>query len=118
VRTVPPFFLLWLPDHPYHLLQPDIILGIHREYLGAGADFVETNTFNGTSIAQADYGLESIVYELNYASAALARQAADEFTAREPSKPRFVAGAVGPTNRTARYGTHAKPMAAWTLPVT
>ena len=81
-------------------LQPDIILGIHKAYLEAGADIIETNTFNGTSIAQADYGLESIVYELNVASAKLARQAVDEVCAADPSKPRFVAGAVGPTNRT------------------
>ncbi|MDO8931348.1 MAG: homocysteine S-methyltransferase family protein [Rhodocyclaceae bacterium] len=80
-----------------------MIRNIHREYLAAGADMVETNTFNGTSIAQADYGLESIVYELNFASAQLARAAADEYSAKTPSQPRFVAGAVGPTNRTLRY---------------
>lgn len=83
------------------LTRPDIIRGIHAEYFAAGADMAETNTFSGTTIAQADYGLEPIVYELNYESARLAREVADEFTAREPHKPRFVAGAVGPTNRTA-----------------
>ena len=81
------------------LTRPDIIKGIHAEYFAAGADMVETNTFSGTSIAQADYGLEHVVYELNYESARLAREAADEYST--PDKPRFVAGAVGPTNRTA-----------------
>ncbi|MBD2717098.1 methionine synthase [Microvirga sp. STR05] len=83
------------------LTRPDIIRGIHDEYFAAGADMVETNTFSGTTIAQADYALEHIVYELNYESARLARESADAFTARTPDKPRFVAGAVGPTNRTA-----------------
>ena len=83
------------------LTRPDLIRGIHAEYFAAGADMVETNTFSGTTIAQADYGLEDIVYELNYESARLARAAADEATARTPDKPRFVAGAIGPTNRTA-----------------
>ena len=81
------------------LTRPDIIKGIHAEYFAAGADMVETNTFSGTTIAQADYGLEHVVYELNYESARLAREAADEYST--PEKPRFVAGAVGPTNRTA-----------------
>ncbi len=81
------------------LTRPDIIKGIHAEYFAAGADMVETNTFSGTTIAQADYGLEHVVYELNYESARLAREAADEYAT--PAKPRFVAGAVGPTNRTA-----------------
>ncbi|MBC6699877.1 methionine synthase [Hymenobacter sp. BT190] len=83
------------------LTRPDIIRGIHDEYFAAGADMVETNTFSGTTIAQADYALEHIVYELNYESARLARESADAFTALTPDKPRFVAGAVGPTNRTA-----------------
>jgi 5-methyltetrahydrofolate--homocysteine methyltransferase len=83
------------------ITKPHIIKGIHTAYLEAGADIVETNTFNGTKIAQADYGLESLVYELNFASAKLAREACDEVSARDPSRPRFVAGAVGPTNRTA-----------------
>jgi len=83
------------------LTRPDIIRDIHREYYASGADIAETNTFSGTTIAQADYHLENIVYELNYESARLAREAADEFTAKEPHKPRFVAGSLGPTNRTA-----------------
>ncbi len=83
------------------LTQPDAIREVHRDYLAAGADIIETNTFSGTRIAQADYGLESAVYDLNVAAAQLARQAADEFTRTNPDKPRFVAGALGPTNRTA-----------------
>ena len=83
------------------LTRPDIIQGIHAEYFAAGADMVETNTFSGTTIAQADYGLEHVVYELNYESARLARAAADEYSALTPEQPRFVAGAIGPTNRTA-----------------
>ncbi len=83
------------------LTRPDIIEAIHKEYLEAGADIVETNTFSGTVIAQADYGLEEWVYELNYASAKIARKAADEYTAKNPEKPRFVAGSMGPTNKTA-----------------
>jgi 5-methyltetrahydrofolate--homocysteine methyltransferase len=83
------------------LTRPDIIRDIHREYYASGADIAETNTFSGTTIAQADYHLEDIVYELNYESARLAREAADEFTAKEPHKPRFAAGSLGPTNRTA-----------------
>src|SRR5487761_2641590 len=83
------------------LTRPALIRGIHSEYLAAGADIVETNTFNATSISQADYGLEAIVYELNVAGAKLARDVCDEFTARNPAKPRFVAGVLGPTSRTA-----------------
>ncbi len=83
------------------LSQPDMILDIHRAYLEAGADILETNTFNSTSISQADYGMEELVYELNREGARLARQAADEFTEKTPDKPRFVAGVLGPTNRTA-----------------
>ena len=83
------------------LTQPDIIREIHTAYLEAGADIVETNTFNATAISQADYGLEAIVYELNRESARLAREAADALTARTHAKPRFVAGVLGPTNRTA-----------------
>ena len=82
------------------LTQPDLIREFHRKFLKAGADIIETNTFNGTSISQSDYGLEEIVYDLNKAAAELARELADEFTARNPEKPRFVAGAVGPTNQT------------------
>ncbi|MDT8371686.1 MAG: homocysteine S-methyltransferase family protein, partial [Gammaproteobacteria bacterium] len=83
------------------LTQPKIISDIHRAYFEASADIVETNTFNGTSIAMADYQMEDLVYELNKASAQLARVIADEFTAANPDKPRFVAGVLGPTNRTA-----------------
>jgi 5-methyltetrahydrofolate--homocysteine methyltransferase len=83
------------------LTRPDVIRGIHAEYLAAGADILETNTFNATAVSQADYKLESIVYELNVAGARLAREACDEFTARDPAKPRFVAGVLGPTSRTA-----------------
>ncbi|MDJ0366093.1 methionine synthase [Hymenobacter sp. H14-R3] len=83
------------------LTRPDIIRAIHAEYFAAGADMVETNTFSGTTIAQADYALEHVVYELNYASARLAREVANEFSQQTPDQPRFVAGAIGPTNRTA-----------------
>ena len=83
------------------ITRPDIIRGIHQMYFEAGADIAETNTFSSTRIAQADYGLEHLVYELNYESARLARAVADDFTAREPNKPRFVAGSLGPTNKTA-----------------
>ncbi|MEY5048871.1 MAG: hypothetical protein RLZZ175_2230 [Bacteroidota bacterium] len=82
------------------ITRPDIIEAIHKEYLNAGADIIETNTFSGTTIAMADYEMEFLVYELNYESARVARKAADEITALNPNKPRFVAGAIGPTNRT------------------
>lgn len=82
--------------------RPDVIKAIHAQYLEAGADIIETNTFSGTTIAQADYGLgEDWVYQINYQSAKIAREVADEFTAKNLSKPRFVAGSVGPTNKTA-----------------
>jgi 5-methyltetrahydrofolate--homocysteine methyltransferase len=79
------------------ITRPEIIKDIHRQYFQAGADIVETNTFSGTWIAQADYGLEDAVYRINYDSAKIAREVANEFT----DKPRFVAGSIGPTNRTA-----------------
>ena len=82
------------------LTRPDVIASIHNDYLEAGADIIETDTFNGTAIAQADYGLESVVYELNVAAARLARAAVADWTRRTPDRPRFAAGAVGPTNRT------------------
>ena len=82
------------------ITRPDIIKEIHAQYFQAGADIAETNTFSGTTIAQADYHLEHIVYELNFQSAKIAKEVAVEFTKKEPDKPRFVAGAVGPTNRT------------------
>lgn len=83
------------------LTQPKIISEIHDAYLQAGADIIETNTFNAQAISQADYGLEDIAYEMNVAAAKLAREAADAWTEKTPEKPRFVAGAIGPTNRTA-----------------
>ncbi|MEO0813870.1 MAG: homocysteine S-methyltransferase family protein, partial [Myxococcota bacterium] len=83
------------------LTQPDLIRDIHREYLEAGADIVETNTFSATDYGLADYGLEGLTYELNVAAARLAKQATEAVMADEPSRPRFVAGAIGPTNRTA-----------------
>jgi 5-methyltetrahydrofolate--homocysteine methyltransferase len=82
------------------ITRPDVIGAIHREYLAAGADIIETNTFTSNAIAQADYGLESLVYDLNVAGAKVAREAADEWTKKTPDKPRFVAGSIGPTNRT------------------
>jgi len=82
------------------ITQPDIIIGIHKEYLEASADIIETNTFSSTFIAQADYDMQSLAYELNVASAKCARIAADEYTAKDPGKPRFVAGAIGPLNKT------------------
>jgi 5-methyltetrahydrofolate--homocysteine methyltransferase len=82
------------------LTRPDVILGIHHAYLEAGSDIIETNTFTATAVAQADYGMQAVVYEINLQAARLAKQAAAEWTARTPQKPRFVAGAIGPTNRT------------------
>jgi 5-methyltetrahydrofolate--homocysteine methyltransferase len=100
----------WFENHPsslkgnndlLSLTRPEIIQQIHREYLEAGADIIETNTFSGTWIAQADYGLENAVYDINFHGAKIAREVADEFTKLMPNKPRFVAGSIGPTNRTA-----------------
>jgi 5-methyltetrahydrofolate--homocysteine methyltransferase len=97
-------------DHPRELkgdndlltlTRPEVIREIHERYLAAGADIIETNTFNSTAISQAEYGLEALARELNFEAARLARAAADAYTARDPSKPRFVAGALGPTSRTA-----------------
>jgi 5-methyltetrahydrofolate--homocysteine methyltransferase len=82
------------------LTRPDVIAGIHRQYLEAGADIIETNTFNSNVVSQADYGLDGHVYELNLEGARLARAAADDLSRRTPDRPRFVAGAMGPTNRT------------------
>ncbi len=83
------------------ITRPDVIEAIHKAYMDAGADIIETNTFSSTTIAQADYDLEKVAYELNLASAQIARRAADDITAQNPNKPRFVAGAFGPTNRSA-----------------
>jgi 5-methyltetrahydrofolate--homocysteine methyltransferase len=100
----------WFEDHEsplkgnndlLSLTRPEVIKAIHGKYLEAGADIVETNTFSGTWIAQADYGLEKYAYDINFHGAKLAKEAADEFTAKNPDKPRFVAGSIGPTNRTA-----------------
>ncbi|HNR86551.1 MAG TPA: homocysteine S-methyltransferase family protein [Taishania sp.] len=99
-----------LKDHPQSLkgnndllsiTQPQIVKEVHRQFLEAGADIIETNTFSATTIAMADYGMENWVYELNFQSAKIAREVADEFTAQNPQKPRFVAGSIGPTNKTA-----------------
>jgi len=99
-----------LVDHPHDLkgdndllvlTKPEVIRAIHNAYLEAGADIIETNTFNATSIAQSDYRLEGRVRDINLAAASIARECADAWTARTPEKPRFVAGALGPTNRTA-----------------
>jgi 5-methyltetrahydrofolate--homocysteine methyltransferase len=96
-------------DHPHDLkgnadvlvlTMPDVIGGIHREYLEAGADIIETNSFNGNAVSQADYGLEPYIYEINVAAAKLARDAADEYSAKTPGQRRFVAGSMGPANRT------------------
>jgi len=83
------------------ITQPEAIATIHRKYFDAGADIVETNTFSGTTIAMADYKMEDLVYELNYESARIAKKVAEEVTAENPDNPRFVAGAIGPTNKTA-----------------
>ncbi|MCA1983816.1 methionine synthase [Nocardioides nematodiphilus] len=92
------------------LTQPDIIGGIHREYLEAGADIIETNTFSANAISMADYGMEELAYELNYESARLARTCADEFAT--PERPRYVAGALGPTTRTASISPDVNDPAA------
>ncbi len=98
-----------LKDHDHDLkgnndllsiTQSQIIKDIHKAYLEAGSDIIETNTFSSTSIAQADYKLESLAYELNKVGAQIAKEAADEYTQKNPAKPRFVAGAIGPTNKT------------------
>lgn len=97
-------------DHPCPLkgnndllsiTRPDVIKEIHAKYLEAGADILETNTFSGTSVAQADYNLEEAVYEINYHGAKIAKEVAEEFTKRNPDKPRFVAGSMGPTTKLA-----------------
>ncbi len=83
------------------ITQPEAVKSVHRAYFEAGADIVETNTFSGTTIGMADYYLEELVYELNFQSAKIAREVADEFTTKNTERPRFVAGSIGPTNRTA-----------------
>src|ERR1700753_33113 len=84
-----------------NISRPDIIKAIHKEYLDAGADIIETNTFSTQRISLADYKMEELAYELSYEGARIAREAADEYNKITPDKPRFVAGAIGPTNRTA-----------------
>ena len=84
-----------------NLSRPDVVTAAHREYLAAGADIVETNTFNGTRISQADYGTEALAYDINVAAARAARRAVDETMAEEPGRVCWVAGALGPTNKTA-----------------
>ncbi|GAA4791336.1 methionine synthase [Olivibacter ginsenosidimutans] len=84
-----------------NITRPDVIKAIHQAYLDAGADIIETNTFSSQVISMADYQMEPLVYELNFEGARIAKEAAEEYTAKNPSKPRFVAGAIGPTNRTA-----------------
>lgn len=100
----------WFEDHPHKLkgnndilvlTRPDIVREIHKQYLEAGADIIETNTFGATTVAQADYHLEHVVYEINYHGAKIAREICDEFTQKNPSKPRFVAGSIGPTTKLA-----------------
>jgi 5-methyltetrahydrofolate--homocysteine methyltransferase len=100
----------WFENHTFplkgnndllSLTRPDIIKAIHAKYFEAGADIVETNTFSGTTIAQEDYGTQDKVYEINFHSAKIAKEIAAEFTAKDPDKPRFVAGSIGPTNKTA-----------------
>ena len=88
------------------ITRPDIISEIHRLYFEAGADIAETNTFSSTTVAQTDYHLEAFVYEMNYQSARIAKAVAEEFTRNEPGKPRFVAGAMGPTNKTLSLSPH------------
>ena len=83
------------------ITRPDVIKEIHRKYLEAGADIIETNTFSSTTIAMADYKMEDVVYDLNFQSAKIAKEVAEEITRKDPSRPRFVAGSIGPTNRTA-----------------
>ena len=100
----------WFENHPsslkgnndlLSLTKPEIVKEIHSAFFESGADIVETNTFSGTSIAQLDYGLENYAYDINFHGAKIAKEVANEFTKKEPSKPRFVAGSIGPTNRTA-----------------
>ena len=90
------------------LTKPEVIKEIHKSFLKAGADIIETNSFNSTSISQEDYGTENLVYDLNYNAAKIAREVADEFTKNNPNKPRFVAGSIGPTNKTASLSPHVE----------
>ena len=96
------------------LTAPHVIQDIHRKYLDAGADIIETNTFNAQRISQADYHVEDYCREINLAAAKLARELADEYTRKNPSKPRFVAGSVGPTNKTCSMSPDVNdPVSSW-----
>lgn len=90
------------------LTKPEVIKEIHKSFLKAGADIIETNSFNSTSISQEDYGTENLVYDLNYNAAKIAREVVDEFTKNNPNRPRFVAGSIGPTNKTASLSPHVE----------
>lgn len=90
------------------LTKPEVIKEIHKSFLKAGADIIETNSFNSTSISQEDYGTENLVYDLNYNAAKIAREVADKFTKNNPNRPRFVAGSIGPTNKTASLSPHVE----------
>ena len=92
------------------LTQPAALKNIHMAYLRAGSDIIETNTFTANRVSQSDYGTEEFSYEINVQAARLARQAADEITAEDPTKPRFVAGAVGPTTRAASLSPKSNPI--------
>ena len=92
------------------LTRPDVITQIHREYLEAGSDIIETNTFNATGISMQDYGMSHLAAEINLVAARIAREAADEYTRLIPHKPRFVAGSIGPTNKTASMSRVEDPM--------
>ena len=96
------------------MTRPEIVGAIHGQYLEAGADILETNTFNANAISMADYGMEELAYEMNVAAAGLARRIADEFESKDPSRPRYVAGVLGPTNRTASLSPEVEnPGARW-----
>ena len=92
------------------LVRPDIIRGIHSQYLEAGADIVETNSFNSTAVSMADYRMAGLVAELNREAARLARETADGFEAKDPTRPRYVAGVLGPTSRTASLSPDVNPI--------
>ncbi len=90
------------------ITQPKIISEIHKKYLDAGADIIQTNTFSSTSVSMADYKMEDLVYELNFESAKIAKKLTQEYTQKNKNKPRFVAGSIGPTNKTASTSTFLK----------
>src|SRR5438132_13310398 len=98
------------------ITRPELVEAIHRQYLEAGADIIETNTFNSTSISMADYKLEHLVYDLNVAGARVARRDVEQVLGADPARPRFVTGAIGPTNRTASMSPHAHKPAIRYIP--